>query len=83
MFVVCSEEEDDDTADMDLNSSRPYSDDEGESALSKKDVSFTDHLLFHAKTQYHQLYTCLQICVNGGLAIICVRCYYSVSGGAH
>ncbi|XP_060776055.1 splicing factor 3B subunit 2-like [Neoarius graeffei] len=31
-----TEEEDDDTADVDMNSSRPYSDDEEESALSKK-----------------------------------------------
>ncbi|KAF7706635.1 hypothetical protein HF521_019889 [Silurus meridionalis] len=32
-------EDDDDTADTDMNSSRPYSDDEEESALSKKDKS--------------------------------------------
>lgn len=36
-----SEEEDDDAADMDMNSSRPYSDDEDEGTLSKKDVSVT------------------------------------------
>lgn len=31
---------------MDMNSSRPYSDDEEESGVSKKDVSFTGGLFF-------------------------------------
>lgn len=40
-------EEEDDAADMDMNSSRPYSDDEEDGALSKKDVSFSSWGLFY------------------------------------
>ncbi|XP_060756648.1 splicing factor 3B subunit 2-like [Neoarius graeffei] len=40
-----TEEEDDDTADVDMNSSRPYSDDEEESTLSKKECG-TGSLVF-------------------------------------
>lgn len=42
MSCLCSEDDDDDAADTDMNSSRTYSDDEDEGALSKKDVSYTE-----------------------------------------